>query len=71
MNLIKAVIILLIVSAALGAFGLWYQTFLVGAYYASAGITLTILMGAAPVGILAIAYYAVRATFKFQPSDLS
>lgn len=71
LKLLKALAILIVVASAMGALGLWYQTFLVGAYYKSSGIFLAILGGAVPFIVPTGAFYVIRGIVNLDPADLA
>lgn len=66
----KAAAILLIVAMTAGTLGLWFQTYLVGAYYAHSGIALAIIVGASPLFLGVAAVWAVFKIINLKLDDI-
>ncbi len=56
----KCAIILFIVFGTLSALHFWWERFIIGAYYMSAGLFPTLLGAAAPFIILAVAFSSIH-----------
>jgi len=67
---VKAVMLLAVIAIGGESISLWYETVILGNYFASAGIFLSVLAAAAPVGILVGAFYLTRFILKLKFSDL-
>lgn len=66
MNFAKAVAILVIVAVMVGVWSLWFQTYLVGAFYAHSGSFLAIIVGVAPLFLTVAAFWAIVKTITFK-----
>jgi len=68
MKFIKLFLMFLVLALAVSLLGLWYKTYVVGMYYASASIFMTLLGGVAPVLII---YGAFKLCSLINKSDIS
>lgn len=64
MKALKFVGSVVIVVVAVSLLNLWYQTFIVGAYYANAGIGLRTFGYCVPAVLIVGAFYAVMKVIK-------
>lgn len=67
---LKVVVIFYIVTGVISIVTLWFQTFVVGAYYAHSGPFLAIITGFSPIFALIVAFWAIRVVIDFKPSNL-
>lgn len=68
--LLKILVVTLILAVTAGALHLWFQTYVVGRYYASAGMFLVIMGAAWPVIVAVAAFFAVKKTVTFNPDEI-
>ncbi len=71
MKLMKAFAVLIVIAIASGALKLWYDTVLVGNYFASSGVFLAVMAVFAPFVVAALASVAIRSIVKLDPSDFN
>lgn len=66
----KILAIFLVLALALSMLSLWFQTYLVGAYYVNSGLFLALIVGSSPVLIVVIALLVIRALKNLKLSDI-
>lgn len=59
-KIIKAAIYFLVMCSAIGVCTLWFQTYVVGMYWKSAGIYMCLLIGSIPIFVGYVAYLLIK-----------
>lgn len=69
-NIGKGLALLLFLAALIGSLALWFQTYLVGAYYMHSGLFLAIIVGAWPVIAIAIGIWLMPKIYNLKLADI-
>lgn len=69
-TLIKIGGIVVIVALTASLLWTWFKVFVIGMYYNSASIFLTVIVGLAPILLFVLAYIAIKETLKFKIENL-
>ena len=69
-TLIKIGAVIVIVALSASLLWLWFKVFVIGMYYNSAGIFLTVIVGLAPILLLVLSYLGIKETLKFKLENL-
>jgi hypothetical protein len=69
-NIGKGLALLLFLAALAGSLMLWFQTYLVGAYYVHSGLFLAIIVGAWPVIAIAISIWLTPKIYNLKLTDI-
>lgn len=69
-TLIKIAVVIVIVALSASLLWLWFKVYLIGMYYNSAGLFLTVIVGLAPILVLVLTYLGIKETIKFKIENL-